>query len=123
MKPIFQPFRAGALVTLLLLTPAAAQAPYDPQLIRLAEVLGSVHFLRNLCGESESTWREQMEALIQAEAPSEERKAKLIASFNHGYRSFASIYTTCTDSALRAIERYMKEGETLTSEIAMRYGN
>ncbi|WEX07659.1 TIGR02301 family protein [Chelativorans sp. AA-79] len=123
MKALCKLLTAGATAMILSLSPAAAQAPYDPQLMRLAEVLGSVHFLRGLCGEKEGVWRAQMEALLDAEAPSEERRAKLVASFNRGYRSFAGVYTSCTDSALQAIDRYMKEGETLTNEITLRYGN
>ncbi|MFC6490166.1 TIGR02301 family protein [Nitratireductor sp. GCM10026969] len=101
----------------------ANEARYDAQLLRLAEVLGSVHFLRTLCGEENGGWRAQMEALLEAEEPSPERRARLVARFNHGYRSFAAVYTTCTDSAMRAIDRYMQEGETLAGEIVMRYGN
>ncbi len=101
----------------------AVEAPFEPGLLRLAEVLGSLHFLRNLCGEKGSQWREQMEKLLQAENPSAERKARFIASFNRGYRSFEGTYTACTASATEAIDRYMKEGEALSRDIASRYGN
>lgn len=101
----------------------AVEAPFEPGLLRLAEVLGSLHFLRNLCGEKGTQWREQMEALLKAENPSPERKARFIASFNRGYRSFEGTYTACTASATEAIDRYMKEGETLSRDIASRFGN
>ena len=91
--------------------------------MRLAEVLGSLHFLRNLCGEPGEQWRGEMEKLLQAENPDPARRAKFIASFNRGYRSFAGSYISCTASATEAISRYMKEGEALTREIAARYGN
>src|SRR5690606_41747772 len=104
-------------------TSASAQAAYDDRLLRLAEILGSVHFLRGLCGEENGPWRAQMEALLDAEAPTGDRRAMLVASFNHGYRSFASVYTHCTDAALHAIERYMKEGEALSAELVERHGN
>jgi uncharacterized protein (TIGR02301 family) len=114
----------AAAAMLATATPARAlDAPYDDELMRLAELLGSLHYLRNLCGDPQSTWREQMEALMQVEDPEPARRARFIASFNRGYRSFDSIYTTCTDSAVEAIERYMLEGETLTKEIAAKYGN
>jgi uncharacterized protein (TIGR02301 family) len=102
---------------------AAAEAPFEPGLLRLAEVLGSLHFLRNLCGESGTEWRDQMEKLLEAENPDPVRRAKFIARFNHGYRSFEGTYPACTASATEAISRYMKEGETLTRDIATRYGN
>lgn len=102
---------------------AAADGPYEPGLMRLSEVLGSLHFLRNLCGEKGDKWRGEMEKLLASENPDPERKARLTASFNRGYRSFAGTYTTCTSSATEAIARYMKEGEALTREIASKYGN
>ncbi|MCO5063024.1 MAG: TIGR02301 family protein [Rhizobiaceae bacterium] len=116
------------LVALLLAGLPARQAhatdgPFEPGLIRLSEILGSLHFLRNLCGEKGVAWREQMEALIAAEKPDPARKARFIASFNHGYRTFQTTYTTCTPAAAAAIERYTKEGEQLSREIAVRYGN
>lgn len=123
MTSLTKIFAASALTILAFMPIADAQAPYDPKLLRLAEILGSIQFLRSLCGETNGPWRAQMEALLEAEAPSEERKAKLIASFNHGYRSFAAVYSSCTEAAIEAIDRYMEEGEALSSEIAQRYGN
>lgn len=101
----------------------AVEAPFEPGLMRLAEVLGSLHFLRNLCGEKGSQWRGEMEKLLQAENPLPERRARFIASFNRGYRSFDGTYTACTPSATEAISRYMKEGEALSRDIASRFGN
>lgn len=101
----------------------AVEAPFEPGLMRLAEVLGSLHFLRNLCGEKGDQWRVEMEKLLESENPDPERRARFIASFNRGYRSFSGSYTRCTPSATEAIARYMKEGETLSRDIASRYGN
>jgi len=101
----------------------AVEAPFEPGLMRLAEVLGSLHFLRNLCGEKSDQWRAEMEKLLTSENPTPERRARFIAAFNRGYRSFGSTYTQCTASASEAISRYMKEGETLSRDIASRYGN
>lgn len=101
----------------------SAESPFEPGLMRLAEVLGSLHFLRNLCGEKGDQWRVEMQKLLDSENPDAERRARFIASFNHGYRSFGGTYTQCTASAAEAISRYMKEGETLSRDIASRYGN
>ncbi|RWL43238.1 MAG: TIGR02301 family protein [Mesorhizobium sp.] len=101
----------------------ATEAPFEPGLMRLAEVLGSLHFLRNLCGEKGDQWRVEMEKLLESENPDPDRRARFIASFNRGYRSFSGTYTQCTPSATAAIARYMKEGETLSRDIASRYGN
>lgn len=102
---------------------ASAEAPFEQPLLRLAEVLGSLHYLRNLCGEAGDQWRKEMEQLLATENPGPERRARFIASFNRGYRSFDGVYVSCTASATEAIARYMKEGETLTRDIAARYGN
>jgi uncharacterized protein (TIGR02301 family) len=111
-------------VPLALSVPArAAEAPYEKQLQRLAEVLGSVQYLRTLCGEEGNLWRERMEALLQSEDPDPARRSMLVASYNHGYRTFHDSYQSCTASAVEAIRRYMKEGEALAGELASRYGN
>jgi len=105
--------------------PAETPAPYDDQLLRLAEILGSVHYLRNLCNPGkEDAWRADMQQLLDAEAKDEaKRKEKLTAAFNRGYRSFASVYTGCTPQAVVAEERYRNEGATLATEITARFGN
>lgn len=99
--------------------------PYDERLLRLAEIIGSIDYLRNLCNSSSETeWRASMQALLDGEAAGEpSRHAKLTAGFNRGYRTFASVYTTCTPSAVAADERYRREGATLAAEIVARYGN
>lgn len=101
----------------------ASDAPYEGKMLRLAEVLGSLHYLRNLCGETSSEWRDRMNAIIEADNPAEAERLRLISKFNEGYRGFSANYTRCTPSALAAIERYMKEGEGLSNEIISRYGN
>ena len=45
-------------------------APYDPDLERLSEILGALHFLRGICNSKEGQkWRNEAQALIDAEAP------------------------------------------------------
>lgn len=121
------PRRAALIVAAALLlagSPArAAESPFEGQLLRLAEILGSLHFLRNLCGETGQQWREHMEALLTSENPDQARRARFVARFNDGYRSFAGSYAACTPSAIAAINRYMREGEALTRDTAARYGN
>ncbi|MCY0095779.1 TIGR02301 family protein [Hoeflea ulvae] len=99
--------------------------PYEARLLRLAEILGSVQYLRNLCNaEGETGWRETMQKLLDSETAGEEnRREQLTAGYNRGFRAFASVYTVCTDAALVAEERYRREGATLVTEIVARYGN
>jgi len=119
-----RPLLAALLLAVTAGQPArAAESPFEGQLLRLAEILGSLHYLRNLCGENGQDWRGRMEALLEAENPDETRRARFVASFNRGYRSFETTYATCTDSAIEAIGRYMREGEALTRDTATRFGN
>ena len=106
--------------------PAAEEkpAPYEVQLTRLAEVLGSIQYLRTLCGVPASDWRASMQQLLDTDTANEpRRREKLTAAFNRGYRSFAAVHTSCTDAARTAEERYRNEGATLATEIATRFGN
>lgn len=107
------------------LAPIQPPPPYEDRLLRLAEILGSVQYLRNLCNpEGESNWRESMQALLDSETIGEpNRREKLTAGYNRGFRAFASVYTTCTDAARLAEQRYRREGATLVTEIVARYGN
>lgn len=92
--------------------------PYDDKLMRLSEVLGAVHYLRELCGASEGQiWRDHMKAVIDAEATSPVRKARLTRSFNQGYRSYSRTYNTCGPSAQTAIGRFLTEGNDLADAL------
>jgi uncharacterized protein (TIGR02301 family) len=118
-----------AIVPLLLCLalPAQAQtqpAPFDNDLARLAEIMGSLHYLRAVCGSNEGQkWRNEMQALIDAEVPEGERRRKIVASFNRGYRGFQQTYRTCTPAADLAIRRYLDEGAKIARDITARYGN
>ena len=88
--------------------------PYDERLMRLSEILGAVHYLRELCGANEGQlWRDRMRELMDAEGSSALRRAKLTRSFNNGYRSYSRTYNSCTPSAQTAINRFLSEGAEL----------
>ena len=105
--------------------PAPPPPAYEGQLMRLAQLLGSIDYLRQLCSENGGTdWREMMKVLLDTEAKGDaSRERQLTAAFNRGYRSFASVYATCTDQAVAAEGQYRREGATLAREIAAKYGN
>jgi len=109
------------------LTPCVAQsarAPYEADMQRLAEILGALHYLRAICGANEGqTWRNEMQALIDADAPGGDRRERLIGSFNRGYRGFQQTYRTCTPAANIAIRRYLDEGAKIARDITARYAN
>ena len=106
--------------------PARAQlpAPYDGNLQRLAEILGALHYLRALCGSDEGQkWRTEMQNLVDAEAPSGDRRTRMIAAFNRGYRGFQQTYRSCTPAADIVIRRYLAEGSKIAREVTARYAN
>ena len=109
------------------LVPARAEdaaAPFDGDLQRLAEILGSLHYLRGICGTGDGAkWRNQMQALVDAETPSGERRTRLIAAFNRGYNGFQQTYRTCTPAASVAIRRYVEEGAKISRDLTARYAN
>ena len=103
---------------------AQAPAPFDGNLQRLAEIMGALHYLRALCGSNEGQkWRNEVQGLIEAEAPSGDRRARMVASFNRGYRVFQQSYRTCTPAAELVIRRYLEEGSRIARDVTARYAN
>jgi uncharacterized protein (TIGR02301 family) len=101
-----------------------SSAAFEAELSRLSEILGALHHLRNLCGANEGPkWRNEMQAILDAEGQQPERRAKLVASFNRGYRGFQQTYRSCTPAADTAIRRYLEEGAKIAREITARYTN
>jgi uncharacterized protein (TIGR02301 family) len=92
--------------------------PYDDKLLRLSEILGAVHYLRELCGNNDGQlWRDRMKELMNAEGSSALRRAKLTRSFNDGYRSYSRTYYSCTASAQTAITRFLTEGAEIADTL------
>ena len=90
---------------------AQTTATLDDSLQRLSEILGALHYLRSVCGGSEGNkWRSEMQALLDAEASTSDRKARMVAGFNRGYGGFQQTYRTCTPAAEVAVRRYLSEG-------------
>ncbi|MEZ0278372.1 MAG: TIGR02301 family protein [Methylibium sp.] len=99
--------------------PPPDDRPYDPKLMRLAEILGAVHYLRELCGANEGQlWRDQMKEIVKNEGTTSARRAKLVNSFNDGYRGYRRTYRTCTESARLATTRFSTEGATIAASLA-----
>jgi uncharacterized protein (TIGR02301 family) len=121
--------RAFLILLMVLASPAGPAravdvAPFDGVLARLAEILGSLHYLRGVCGANEGNkWRNEMQALIDAETPSGQRRSQMIAHFNRGYRTYQQSYRTCTPAADLAVRRYLEEGSKIAREVTARYSN
>jgi uncharacterized protein (TIGR02301 family) len=98
-------------------------APYEKELLRLAEIVGSLAFLRPMCSAADGPeWSLRMQVLMEAEGTTPGRRERLAGAYNKGYQAFALTYRVCTPSAQEASSRYVKEGELLARSITGRYG-
>jgi uncharacterized protein (TIGR02301 family) len=97
--------------------------PYDPELLRLAEILGALTYLDGLCTTaSPRDWRANMQALLDAEAKTNVRRERLAGSYNRGFRDYERTYHFCTPNAQVAIGRFLAEGSRIAHEVVNRYG-
>lgn len=107
--------------------PAAAPEPppppYEPQLLRLSEIMGALAYLRDLCGNRDGAeWNKKMSALIEAEAKTPSRRDRLAGAYNRGFRGYEVVHRSCTPAAELVIARYLDEGGRLARDIATRFG-
>jgi uncharacterized protein (TIGR02301 family) len=97
--------------------------PYEPQLLQLSEIMGSLAYLRTLCGGREAQdWRTRMAALIEAEGRTPQRRDRLTAAFNRGFKAYSLTHRSCTEASQEASSRLAAEGEVLSRALAGRYG-
>ena len=97
---------------------AQDQRPYDNDVLRLSEILGSIHYLRTLCGhDDKQLWRDQMQALIKAEGTSALRRVVLTRRFNRGFSNYGRTYRRCTESAKTSLTRFMDEAGNLANKL------
>jgi uncharacterized protein (TIGR02301 family) len=97
--------------------------PYEPELQKLAEILGALTYLDELCAKkSPADWRAKMQALIDAETKTTARKEKLAGSYNRGFRDYERSYQVCTQNAQTVIARFLAEGGKIAHEVVNRYG-
>lgn len=96
--------------------------PYDPQLLRLAELLGALTTMRQLCGANDGEqWRARMQALLDAEGSTPARKDRLASAYNRGLQGYGLTYRTCTANARVVINRFLDESSRLARDVGSRY--
>ena len=97
--------------------------PYEPQLLRLAEMMGALAYLRDLCGADDGAeFRTKMKSLLDADGLSESQRDLLAGAYNRGFEGYRLTYRSCTPAAGEIIGRYLTETSRLASELAGRYG-
>ncbi|MCI4680149.1 TIGR02301 family protein [Rhodoblastus acidophilus] len=109
-------------------TPAPAvegpPPPYEPQLLRLSEIMGALSYLQTLCGASDGNaalWRDQMENLMSAENAGPSQREKLAGAYNRGLRGYEYSYHVCTPNARLVSERFLDEGARIAHDISSKY--
>jgi uncharacterized protein (TIGR02301 family) len=104
--------------------PAAERPPpYEPQLLRLAEMIGALAYLRNLCGDGDGDkFRGKMAALLEAEGVTEQRRDLLAGAYNRAFEDYQTSYRVCTPAAREVISRYLNETARLAADVVGRYG-
>jgi len=97
--------------------------PYEPQLLRLAEIIGALAYLRDLCGAHDAdAYRAKMASLLEIEAKSQTRKESLAGAYNRGFRGYELSYRVCTPAAREIIARFLNETARISTDLANRYG-
>lgn len=100
-----------------------APPPYEPQMMRLAEILGALHHLRTICKTPDAdVWRDRLAALIEADASPPDRRDRLVGAFNASLRTWARSYRTCTPAAEHASRMFLAETARIATDVRARYG-
>ena len=105
-------------------TPASSETPppYEPQLLRLAELTGALAYLRDLCGDGDgAAFRDKIASLIDAEGTTDARKESLAGAFNRGFRDYELTYRACTPVAREIVTRFLDEASRIAKDVANRY--
>ncbi len=100
--------------------------PYEPQLLRLSEIMGALAYFQTICAAAKSSsedplWRERMQDLMAAETTGPSLREKLAGAFNRGLRGYEFSYRVCTPNAMLARSRFLDEGAQLAHEISTQY--
>jgi uncharacterized protein (TIGR02301 family) len=102
---------------------AAPPQPYEAQLLRLAELMGALTYLRDLCRDGDgAAFRDRFAKLMDVEAPTPERKEALAGAFNRGFSDYELTHRICTPSAKDTIALYLDETQKIAHFVATRYG-
>jgi uncharacterized protein (TIGR02301 family) len=99
----------------------AVDPPYQRQMERLAEIMGSLYFLQPLCDSGPEDWRAQMAELIALDEPDEDRRQRLAGAFNLGYTAYSRFHRACTPAARTAMTRLLVEAERTARDIHTRF--
>lgn len=96
--------------------------PYEPLVLRLAEILGALTYLDELCAVDKSIdLRARMQNLLEAEGATKFRRDRLAGTFNRSYRGYERSYQACTANAQVIIGRFLNEGAAISRDLLHHY--
>ncbi len=106
-------------VMVLLHSGTAVNAALPARAVQLAEILGAVHHLRDVCGTNEGQlWRNKMIEMLGVLAPSDAERQQLVKNFNDSYYRYKNAYPACSATAARQSDKLMQDGQRLAEELA-----
>jgi len=112
--------RAGFGLALLFCVSSSLSAdPLQTKLLRLSEILGAVHHLREVCGANEGPlWRNKMIGLLEITRVSGRQREALVSRFNAGFYKAGRNFPVCTGKAIRESNALLKEGQQVSGALA-----
>lgn len=113
-------------------TPPAARLqdetpPYEGDILKLSELMGSVAFLADLCpdmhdpAQNGEMWRQKAQSLLDTQAKSDILKALMAGAYNRGYQDYEVNYNACTDVARTGFSRDLSAINHLASALTRKY--
>lgn len=102
---------------------AAPPPPYQADLLRFAEVLGTVAYLDPLCnGAGAGRWHDKMARLIEAQELGPAARRPYVEAFNRGLRNLAVAHRSCSPRTRQILLRLFAEGAALADRLEFRFG-
>lgn len=112
--------RSGLGIAIVVMAANSARAvdpPYQSDMQRVLEIMGSIYFLAPLCGYSGTNWRQSAADLIALDEPDDDRRQRLIGAFNVGYEAYARLYRFCSPAARMAVKKLLDDAASETREL------
>lgn len=100
---------------------------FEPQLLKMAELMGSLAFLADICpdgdGKTQSgqIWRDKTALLMEAETSGLRLKGLMAGAYNRGYSELEVNYKGCAEPALALYEHDLEVVHKLSQDLTRRY--
>jgi uncharacterized protein (TIGR02301 family) len=108
------------LLGAFLLAPFPASASQlNDGLMRLAEILGSVHHLRDVCGANDGLlWRNKMIDMMNVAKLDPKQRKAMISHFNDAFYDARTRFPHCTSDAAKRANSLFNEAHHLAERLA-----